>query len=123
MTDQPGWVNYGTTPTGVDKLNQYARGGEIADLSYATRWGVFRAGSWYELTNTLRYQIYTDPITWVDSPYVQDIKFHEHFLHYGRPTLCRVPMGFHPGFDRHRRRQGRLLSHEPDPVRGRPYDR
>ena len=77
-TDQPGWVQ-GTTPTGVDKLNQYARGGEIADLSYATKWGVFRAGSWYEFTNTLRYQIYTDPLTWVDSPYVQDIKFHEHF--------------------------------------------
>ena len=77
-TDQPGWVA-GTTPTGVDKLNQYARGGEIADLSYATRWGVFRTGSWYEYTNTLRYQIYTDPLTWVDSPYVQDIKFHEHF--------------------------------------------
>jgi iron complex outermembrane receptor protein len=77
-TDQPGWVA-GTTPTGVDKLNQYARGGEIADLSYATKWGVFRTGSWYELTNTLRYQIYTDPLTWVDSPYVQDIKFHEHF--------------------------------------------
>ena len=78
-TDQAGWVA-GTTPTGIDKLNQYARGGEIADLSYATKWGVFRVGSWYEYTNTLRYQIYTDPVTWVDSPYVQDIKFHEHFL-------------------------------------------
>ncbi len=77
-TDQPGWV-LGTTPTGVDKLNQYARGGEITDLSYATKWGVFRTGSWYELTNTLRYQIYTDPLTWVDSPYLNDIKFHEHF--------------------------------------------
>ena len=73
-----GWY-VGTTPTGVDKLNQYARGGEIADLSYATKWGVFRTGSWYELTNTLRYQIYTDPLTWVDSPYLNDIKFHEHF--------------------------------------------
>jgi iron complex outermembrane receptor protein len=78
-TDQPGWV-VGTTPTGVDKENQYARGGEIAALSYATRWGVFRTGSWYEYTNTLRYQIYTDPLTWVDSPYLNDIKFHEHFL-------------------------------------------
>ena len=76
--DQPGW-KAGKTPTGIDKLNQYARGGEIAALSYATRWGVFRTGSWYELTNTMRQQIYTDPITWVDSPYVQDIKFHEHF--------------------------------------------
>ena len=59
--------NYDKKPTGVDKLNQYARGGEIAALSYATKWGVFRTGSWYEYTNTLRYQIYTDPITWVDS--------------------------------------------------------
>ena len=78
LTSLVGYV--GTTPTGVDKLNQYARGGEIEDLSYATKWGVFRTGSWYELTNTLRYQIYTDPITWVDSPYLNDIKFHEHFL-------------------------------------------
>ena len=59
--------------------NQYARGGEIAALSYATKWGVFRTGSWYEYTNTLRYQIYTDPITWVDSPYIANNKFHEHF--------------------------------------------
>jgi len=78
-TDQLGWV-VGKTPTGVDKLNQYARGGEIAALSYATKWGVLRTGSWYELTNTMRQQIYTDPITWVDSPYLNDIKFHEHFF-------------------------------------------
>jgi len=78
-TDQPGW-KVGATPTGIDKLNQYARGGEIAGLSYATRWGVFRTGSWYELTDTMRQQIYTDPLTWVDSPYLNDIKFHEHFF-------------------------------------------
>jgi iron complex outermembrane receptor protein len=81
--DQPkGSVNYDKKPTGVDKLNQYARGGEIAGLSYATKWGVFRTGSWYEYTNTLRYQIYTDPITWVDSPYIKNNKFHEHFYTY-----------------------------------------
>ncbi|MGA3082288.1 MAG: TonB-dependent receptor, partial [Terracidiphilus sp.] len=67
-------------PTGVDKLNQYARGGEIATLSYASKWGVFRTGSWYEYTDTLRYQIYTDPITWVDSNFIKNVKFHEHFL-------------------------------------------
>lgn len=78
-TDQPGWT-VGKTPTGVDKLNQYARGGEIAALSYATKWGVFRTGSWYELTDTMRQQIYTDPLTWIDSPYLNDIKFHEHFF-------------------------------------------
>jgi iron complex outermembrane receptor protein len=80
--DQPAGPNYDKKPTGVDKLNQYARGGEIATLSYATNWGVFRTGSWYEFTNTLRYQIYTDPITWVDSPYIKNNKFHEHFLTY-----------------------------------------
>jgi iron complex outermembrane receptor protein len=80
--DQPAGPNFDKKPTGVDKLNQYARGGEIAGLSYATKWGVFRTGSWYEYTNTLRYQIYTDPITWVDSPYIKNNKFHEHFLTY-----------------------------------------
>jgi len=69
-------------PTGIDKLNQYARGGEIAALSYATKWGVFRVGNWYEYTNTLRYQVYTDPATWVDSLFVGNIKFHEHFYTY-----------------------------------------
>ncbi len=78
--DQPvGSPFYVAAPTGIDKLNQYARGGEITDLSYATKWGVLRVGSWYELTNTLRYQIYTDPLTWVDSSYISNIKFHEHF--------------------------------------------
>ena len=28
----------------------------------------------------MRQQIYTDPITWVDSPYLNDIKFHDHFF-------------------------------------------
>jgi iron complex outermembrane receptor protein len=92
--DQPGWVTTKTTttggttqvttssptPTGINKLNQYGRGGEIVGLSYATKWGVFRTGSWYELTDTMRQQIYTDPLTWVDSPYLNDIKFHEHFF-------------------------------------------
>jgi iron complex outermembrane receptor protein len=80
--DQPAGPNYDKKPTGIDKLNQYARGGEIATLSYATKWGVFRTGSWYEYTNTLRYQVYTDPITWVDSPFISNIKFHEHFYTY-----------------------------------------
>ena len=74
--------DFESKPTGVDKLNQYARGGEIATLSYAMKSGVFRTGSWYEYTNTLRYQILTDPTDWIDSAYVGNIKFHEHFLTY-----------------------------------------
>jgi len=77
--DQPtSSVNYDKKPTGVDKLNQYGRYGEIDALSYATKWGVFRVGNWFEHTET----IYTDPITWVDSPYIKNNKFHEHFLTY-----------------------------------------
>jgi len=79
--DQPASsANYQKKPTGVDKLNQYARGGEVATLSYATKWGVFRTGGWYEYTDTLRYQTLTDPITWVDSPFIKNRKFNEHFL-------------------------------------------
>ena len=80
--DQPAGPNYDKKPTGVDKLNQYGRYGEIDALSYATKLGVFRVGNWFEHTETLRYQIYTDPITWVDSPYIKNNKFHEHFLTY-----------------------------------------
>jgi len=79
--DQPtSSPNYDKKPTGVDKMNQYARGGEVATLSYASKWGVFRTGGWYEYTDTLRYQVYTDPITWVDSPFIKNRKFLEHFL-------------------------------------------
>ena len=80
--DQPTGANYDKKPTGVDKLNQYGRYGEIDALSYATKWGVFRVGNWFEHTETLRYQTYTDPITWVDSPYIKNNKFHEHFFTY-----------------------------------------
>ena len=80
--DQPAGPNYDKKPTGVDKLNQYGRLGGIGSISKATKWGVLRFGSWYEYTNTLRYQVYTDPITWVDSPYISNIKFHEHYLTY-----------------------------------------
>lgn len=71
---------YSKKPTGVDKLNQYTRGGEVLTLSYASHYGVFRTGGWYEYTITNRYQVYTDPLTWVQSPFISNIKFHEHFL-------------------------------------------
>lgn len=63
----------------VDKLNQYNRGGEITTLSQASRYGVFRVGAWYEYTTTHRYQIKSDPRTWVDSTLLKDQKFHEYF--------------------------------------------
>jgi iron complex outermembrane receptor protein len=69
-----------STTSAIDKMNQYNRGGEITTLSAASKYGVFRAGAWYEYTTTLRYQIKSDPRTWIDSDLISNIKFHEHYL-------------------------------------------
>jgi iron complex outermembrane receptor protein len=68
-----------TATSGINKLNQYARGGAIVALSAASRYGVFRAGLWDEFTPTFRYQVKTDPRTWIDSTVLSSIKFREHF--------------------------------------------
>jgi len=68
------------TPTsGINKLNQYVRGGAIVGISSASRYGVFRTGLWYEFTPSFRYQIKSDPRTWIDSTLLASIKFREHF--------------------------------------------
>jgi len=73
-----------TTPvgpyTGIDKMNQYVKGGVIADLSDASKYGVARTGGWFEYTSTNRYQIDTNPSDWVDSDLIGKIKFHEGFI-------------------------------------------
>ena len=63
----------------INKLNQYNRGGDITTVSDTTRYGVFRIGAWYEYTSTHRYQVGTDPRTWIDSAALKDLKFHEYF--------------------------------------------
>jgi iron complex outermembrane receptor protein len=40
---------------------------------------VFRTGAWYEYTPVDRYQIKSDPRTWMDSPLISNLKFHENF--------------------------------------------
>lgn len=72
--------NNGTsiTPTSAtDKLNSYRKYGNILQVSQDSKWGVFRAGFWYEWANTDRFQTPTDPRTWQDllSP-----NFHEKFI-------------------------------------------
>jgi iron complex outermembrane recepter protein len=69
-----------TATSAIDKMNQYVKGGVIADLSSASKYGVFRAGGWYEYTSTNRYQQDTDPRTWVDSELIGKLKFHEGFI-------------------------------------------
>jgi iron complex outermembrane receptor protein len=66
--------------SGINKLNQYNRIGDIATASSASRYGVLRFGAWYEYTTTHRYQIQSDPRTWVDAPLIKNIKFHESFI-------------------------------------------
>ncbi len=66
--------------SGIDKLNQYNRLGQIATFSAASQYGVFRTGAWYEYTTTNRYQIGSNPTTWVDSTVLKNLKFHENFF-------------------------------------------
>jgi iron complex outermembrane receptor protein len=64
-------------PSGVDKLNGYRHAGDTASLSKELKWGVIRAGAWYDWAYTDRYQIPSNPVTQVDTPLGN---FHEHFI-------------------------------------------
>ena len=63
-------------PSGVDKLNGYRHAGDTLTLSNASKWGIFRAGAWYDWAYTDRYQVPSNVITWQDTPFPN---FHEHF--------------------------------------------
>jgi iron complex outermembrane receptor protein len=66
--------------SGIDKMNQYNRVGEISTVSWASKYGVFRTGAWFEYTPTNRYQIKSDPAEgFVHAPGIKNIKFHENF--------------------------------------------
>ena len=53
---------------GVDKLNSYRKYGDISTLSQVSKFGIFRAGLWYEWATTSRHQIPEDPTTKADNP-------------------------------------------------------
>ena len=73
-----GTINLTTTkPSGVDKLNGYRHAGDTLVVSNQTKWGIFRAGMWYDWAYTDRYQYPSNPITQVDTPFPN---FHEHFI-------------------------------------------
>ena len=61
----------------TDKLNGYRRVGDTLSVSHESARGILRAGMWLEWTYTDRYQIPSDPRTWVDAPLSN---FHEHFI-------------------------------------------
>jgi iron complex outermembrane receptor protein len=64
-------------PSGVDKLNGYRHAGDTLVVSYASKYGVFRTGAWYDWAYTDRYQVPSNIITQVDTPLPN---FHEHFI-------------------------------------------
>lgn len=61
----------------IDKLNGYRKVGDVLAVSHESARGILRTGLWYEWAYTDRYQIPSDPRTWVDTPLSN---FHEHFI-------------------------------------------
>ncbi|MEP6961635.1 MAG: TonB-dependent receptor, partial [Acidobacteriota bacterium] len=66
-----------TATSATDKLNSYRKVGETTSVSYTSKFGIFRTGFWYEWANSDRYQIPTDPRTFID---VLTPNFHEKFI-------------------------------------------
>ncbi len=54
-------------PCGVDKYNSYRKYGETSSLSQVSKFGILRAGLWYEWADTNRHQFPSDPLNhWMD---------------------------------------------------------
>jgi len=66
-----------TATSAVDKLNGYRKVGDITTLSWEMNRGILRTGLWFEWAYTDRYQIPSDPRTWVDA---RLSNFHENFI-------------------------------------------
>jgi iron complex outermembrane receptor protein len=63
--------------SGIDKLNGYRKVGDVLAVNHETARGILRTGLWFEWAYTDRYQIPTDPKTWVDAALPN---FHEQFI-------------------------------------------
>jgi len=71
-------LNLGTSkPGGVDKLNGYRHAGDTIIVTRESKWGIFRAGGWYDWAYTDRYQYPSNPVSQLDTPLPN---FHEHFI-------------------------------------------
>jgi iron complex outermembrane receptor protein len=65
-----------STTSATDKLNSYRKYGNLLPFSQVSRFGVLHTGLWAEHAYTDRYQIPSDPRTWIDAPLPN---FHEMF--------------------------------------------
>jgi len=50
----------------IDKLNSYLTKGNVLRLSQESSMGVLRTGLWYDYAKSFRYQIPSDPRSWLD---------------------------------------------------------
>lgn len=57
-----------TTTSGVDKLNSYVTKGNLLRLTKESSLGTLRTGLWYDVADSYRYQVKSDPRTWIDAP-------------------------------------------------------
>jgi len=56
-------------PCGVDKYNSYRKYGETSEVDQVSKYGVLKAGFWYEWARTNRHQFPSDPLqNWKDQP-------------------------------------------------------
>ena len=54
-------------PCGVDKYNSYRKYGALLNVSQVSKFGILRAGAWYEWALTNRHQYPSDPLNnWAD---------------------------------------------------------
>ncbi len=57
-----------TATSAVDKLNSYTTFGNLLRISKESDLGTLRTGLWIDRADSRRYQIPSDPRTWVDTP-------------------------------------------------------
>lgn len=55
-----------STTSGVDKLNSYVTKGNLLRVSQESDMGTLRTGVWTDVADSYRYQVKSDPHTWVD---------------------------------------------------------
>ena len=107
-------------PCGVDKYNSYRKYGETSQLSQVSKFGIFRAGMWYEWANTNRHQYPTDPLNnWADQALPN---FAEKFVTDSYQPYVEYQWHVTQKPERHSRRQVRLLHHRHPAVRRRRQD-
>ena len=90
-------------------------------VSQVSKFGIFRAGLWYEWADTNRHQYPSDPLNnWADQALPN---FNETVLDQLLPALRRVRVPCHHEAEHHARRQVRLLQHRAPsstPTTARP---